>query len=421
MDPVLAETMAVPPPEPARPPATGPADWIRRNLARSPADIVMSLVAAGIVGYILYRLARYVFVTGRWEIVRANLKLFMVGRYPLDDLWRISVVVVGIGLFGGLVAGYVAVRRRRLGLDADAPPVPWWRRVLSLLARQWPLVGGTVLLLALTTSAGPTVIVGATIGAAVIGRFVGGHLPTRAGWALALLGLVGFVAATLFLLRALGWDKWGGLMLNLFLAFTAIVLCFPLGVALALGRRSKLPIIRWLSIIYIELFRGVPLFVLLLLSNIALGLFWPAGASKPGFVVRAVVALALFTAAYIAEIVRGGLQSLPRGQAEAATALGLGPVRTTFLIVLPQALRNVIPAIVGQFISLFKDTTLAGAAMAFLDLYGVREAVTSQTAFQGQNLSAEVLAFVMLVFWIGCITMSRESQRLEKKLGVGTR
>src|SRR6185436_7779675 len=203
--------------------------------------------------------------------------------------------------------------------------------------------------------------------------------------------------------------------------FTAIVLCFPLGVALALGRRSKLPIIRAVSVGYIELFRGVPLFVLLLLSSIALGYFWPADASPPGLVVRAIIAFALFTAAYIAEIVRGGLQSLPRGQAEAATALGFGPVRTTFLIVLPQALRNVIPAIVGQFISLFKDTTLAGAAMAFLDLYGVREAVTSQTAFQGQNLTAEVLAFVMLVFWIGCITMSRESQRLEKKLGVGTR
>ena len=421
MDPVLTETMAVPPPEPERPPAAGPGDWVRRNLARSPVDALVSLVAAVLVGYLLYRLFRYVFVTGRWEIVRVNLKLFMVGRYPLDDLWRISVVVVAIGLYGGLVAGYVAVRRRRLGLDAEVPPLPWWRRVLAMLARQWPLVGGTVLLLLLTTSAGPWITVGATVVATIVGRLVGGRLPAGAGWPLVLLGLAGFVAAVLFLLRALGWDKWGGLMLNLFLAFTAIVLCFPLGVALALGRRSKLPIIRGLSIVYIEVLRGVPLFVLLLLSNIALGLFWPAGATKPGFVVRAVVALALFTAAYIAEIVRGGLQSLPRGQAEAATALGLGPVRTTFLIVLPQALRNVIPAIVGQFISLFKDTPLAGAAMAFLDLYGVRESVTSQPAFQGQNLTAEVLTFVMLLFWIGCITMSRESQRLERKLGVGTR
>jgi general L-amino acid transport system permease protein len=421
VEPVLTESMIVPPPEPPRPPADGPRDWIRRNLARSPVDAVVSLVATVVVGYVVYRLVRYVFVTGRWEIVQDNLKLFMVGRYPIAELWRISVVLAGIGLYGGLVAGYLAARRRRLGLDADVAPQPWWRRALALLGRQWPLVGGTVLLLLLTTSAGPWITVGATIVAAVVGRFIGRRLPKGAGWGLVLLGLVGFGAAVLFLVRGLGWDKWGGLMLNLFLAFSAIVLCFPLGVLLALGRRSKLPIIRWLSIAYIELFRGVPLFVLLLLSSIALGYFWPADARTPGLVVRAIVAFTVFTAAYVAEIVRGGLQSLPRGQTEAATALGFGPVRTTVLIVLPQALRNVIPALVGQFISLFKDTTLAGAAMAFLDLYGVREAVTSQTAFQGQNLTAEVLAFVMLVFWIGCITMSRESQRLERKLGVGTR
>ena len=116
---------------------------------------------------------------------------------------------------------------------------------------------------------------------------------------------------------------------------------------------------------------------------------------------RAIVAMTLFTAAYVAEIVRGGLQSLPRGQTEAAQALGLSPVKTTALIVLPQALRNVIPALVGQFISLFKDTTLAAAAMGLLDVLNVSEAVTAQTAFQGQGLTGETLAFVMLLFWVG--------------------
>ena len=211
-------------------------------------------------------------------------------------------------------------------------------------------------------------------------------------------------------------------MLNLFLAVAGITLCFPLGVLLALGRRSKLPLIRWLSIVYIELFRGVPLYVLLLLAYFAARRSsCPATTASPSLVVRAIVAFTLFTAAYVAEIVRGGLQSLPTGQTEAAQALGLSPVRTTFLIVLPQALRNVIPALVGQFISLFKDTTLAGAAMGLLDAARRAEAVTAQTAFQGQGLTAETLAFVMLLFWIGCITMSRESQRLESKLGVGTR
>ena len=188
-----------------------------------------------------------------------------------------------------------------------------------------------------------------------------------------------------------------------------------------LGTRSSLPLLRALSVAYIELFRGVPLFVLLLLSYLALGFFIPTWLEAPGLVVRAVAALTLFTAAYVAEIVRGGLQSLPKGQTEAAEALGLGPSRITAFIVLPQALRNVIPGIVGQFISLFKDTTLAAAAIPLFDVLVVGTVVTSQGEFHGQQLTAETLSFVMFLFWVGCITMSRESQRLERKLGVGTR
>ena len=137
----------------------------------------------------------------------------------------------------------------------------------------------------------------------------------------------------------------------------------------------------------------------------------------PGLVVRAIIVFTLFTAAYIAEIVRGGLQSLPRGQTEAAQALGLKPVKTTALIVLPQALRNVIPAIVGQFISLFKDTTLAGAAMGLLDVLRVTDVATAQADFRGQGLAPEAISFVMFLFWVGCITMSRESQRLGTTTG----
>ena len=184
---------------------------------------------------------------------------------------------------------------------------------------------------------------------------------------------------------------------------------------------STLPLVRVVSIAYIEFFRGVPLYVLLLLGGIALGFFLPRGMETPGLVVRAIIVFTLFTAAYIAEIVRGGLQSLPAGQTEAAQALGLKPVKTTALIVLPQALRNVIPAIVGQFISLFKDTTLAGAAMGLLDVLGVADVATAQPDFRGQGLAPETISFVMFLFWVGCITMSRESQRLERRLGVGTR
>ena len=211
-------------------------------------------------------------------------------------------------------------------------------------------------------------------------------------------------------------------MLNVFLAVAGITLCFPLGVLLALGRRSRLPLVRWLSVIYIELFRGVPLYVLLLLAYFVVPLFLPELDRQPADrSLRAIVAMTLFTAAYVAEIVRGGLQSLPTGQTEAAQALGLSPVRTTVLIVLPQALRNVIPAIVGQFISLFKDTTLAGDGDDPARRAGRLGGRLRAAAFQGQGVTVEALAFVMLLFWVGCITMSRESQRLERRLGVGTR
>jgi general L-amino acid transport system permease protein len=209
-------------------------------------------------------------------------------------------------------------------------------------------------------------------------------------------------------------------MLNMFLAACAIVLCYPLGVLLALGRRSTLPLIRLLCTIYIEVVRGAPLFVLLLFANVALGFFVPEDIT-PSTPTRAIIVFTLFTAAYMAEIVRGGLQSVPRGQFEAAKSLGLSPPRQMFLVVLPQAMRNVIPAQIGQVISLFKDTALAGVAMSLFELLQVTSAVTSQPEFRGQGLIGETLAFGALLFWTVSYTMSRESQRLERRLGVGTR
>jgi len=213
---------------------------------------------------------------------------------------------------------------------------------------------------------------------------------------------------------------WEGFMFNVTSAVAGIVLSFPIGVLLALGRRSKLPLLKSVSIVYIEFVRGSPLFVLLLLANVSLEFFVPA-ALAPSKVVRAIVTFTIFTAAYIAEIVRGGLQSVPRGQEEAAKSLGLSPAKQMVLIVLPQALRNIIPAQIGQFISLFKDTTLAGVALGILDLLNGAGAITQQAEICGQGLIIETLVFVAFLFWVGSFTMSRESQRLETKLGVGTR
>jgi general L-amino acid transport system permease protein len=164
----------------------------------------------------------------------------------------------------------------------------------------------------------------------------------------------------------------------------------------------------------------VPLVTLLFLGQYMIGFMFPNTIEPPSFLVRAVIAITLFEAAYIAEIVRGGLQAVARGQVEAAQAIGLSPVGVMRLVVLPQALRAVIPAMVGQFISLFKDTSLL-AIVGFFELIEVSDAVTKQDAFRGQGLRPLALAFVGLVYWAGCSTMSRESQRLERRLGVGER
>ncbi len=403
---------------PATPRAARASTWVRKHLFRTWVDGVVTIVSGAVGAYLLYRLTRYVFVTGRWDIVRDNLSLFMVGSYDRDELWRPATALIVASGLGGLFAGVIRTRQVRAG--SAEQDVPTDQRIRDLAIRLWPGVLGVLLLLALAETLTPWLVVAGSLGAAVVGRMVGSRLPARALPWLLTGSLVITIVLIWVMASEVGWDDWGGLMLNLFLAAISIALCFPIGVMLALGRRSSLPIIRGLSTGYIELFRGVPLIALLLMANVALGFFVPQDL-VPGKVVRAIVVFTLFTAAYVAEIVRGGLQSVPRGQIEAGQAQGLSPFHVTFLIVLPQALRNVIPALVGQFISLFKDTTLAGAAMGFLDLLSASEAARQQPGFAGQALFAESLLFVSFIFWLGSYTMSRESQRLEKKLGVGER
>lgn len=405
-----------------------PLDWARRNLFRTKTDSIVTIAGGVVVGYFLARFFRFVFVTGRWDIVRKNLTLFLVGPYDRDEVWRPAVALVVVACIGGVFAGVVWRRQQRLGVDG--PTVSRLRRLTDLFGRLWPAVMGVLVMLLLADTAGPWVVVGGALVAGYLGRLIGTRLPLRALAPLLGVVAVAMVAVIWLLLQPVGWDGWGGLMLNVFLAGISLVLCFPVGVLLALGRRSKLPLIRIVSTLYIELFRGVPLLALLLMANVALGFFVPETYGffglfeldlVPGKVVRAIVVFTMFTAAYVAEIVRGGLQSVPVGQIEAGQAQGMSPFHVTFMIVLPQALRNVIPALVGQFISLFKDTTLAGAAMGFLELLNVAQAVTKQPEFNGQALIAETLIFVSFIFWVGSFIMSRESQRLEEKLGVGSR
>lgn len=395
--------------------------WARQNLFRNRRDAITTVIAGTLLAWVVYRVVRFVLVTGRWDVVRENLRLFLVGRYPAGELWRVVVTVIIVAGVGGLVAGQIA-RRQAIAAAASGNPLPHrslTARVLDVVIRDWPLLGLVVLLLLLTDTIGPWLVAAGVIGAAVSGRVLGALVPRAWGRVLFVLPAALPFALLPFLTGPLGWDSWGGLMLTLLLAAVSMIACFPLGVLLALGRRSSFPALRTVSVGVIEFFRGVPLVVLVLMSDVALGFFLPRD-MLPGKVVRVIVAFTIFTAAYVAEIVRGGLQSVPRGQTEAAQAIGLSPVRVTGLIVLPQALRNVIPALVGQFIALFKDTTLV-FIIGFLDLLTVADNVTKQPEFRGQGLIAESLIFAGLLFWVGSYTLSRESQRLERRLGVGRR
>jgi general L-amino acid transport system permease protein len=208
--------------------------------------------------------------------------------------------------------------------------------------------------------------------------------------------------------------KWGGLPLTFLLAVFGLTSAYPLGVALALGRRSKMPAIKTLCIIYIELIRGVPLISLLFMSSIVFPLFLPEGVTI-NKIIRAQVAIIMFTAAYIAEVVRGGLQAIPRGQYEAAESLGLNYYQMMRLVILPQALKIVIPPSVSILISAFKDTSLV-VIIALYDILKNMQAVLSDPKWMG--FSAEAHVFLALIYFICCFFMSNYSRKLEKELNV---
>lgn len=214
-------------------------------------------------------------------------------------------------------------------------------------------------------------------------------------------------------LVAVRTEQWGGLPVTLMLSIFGIGFAFPIGVLLALGRRSQLPIVRSLSVIYIEVVRGVPLITVLFMASVMFALFLPEGV-RIDQLLRAQVAIILFVAAYLAEAVRGGLQAVPKGQYEAAEALGLPYWKMTGLIILPQALRISIPPIVNSFISLFKDTSLVVIIAIYDFAYAVKKSV--ETDFAWKKYFIEAFLFSILIYWIFCFAMSKYSQRLERDL-----
>jgi general L-amino acid transport system permease protein len=411
------EPLPEPSAEPEGPPGRKlpPREWARTNLFGSRLDTVLTVFFGLFLAWVAYRLGRFVFVDARWEIIERNITNLMVGGYPRDEIWRLWAALVVLAAFLGWGAGAIGMQRRREVAEGRARRMP-----KGGIRRLVPVILLVVVLLWFARSPQAILLVAAVAAVGAAFNVIGRRTPERLWRFVPLIVLAGvliaFIIVTAF--GGVGWSKWGGLLLTVFLAVFSILLSFPFGVLLALGRRSSFPVVRWVCIAYIELFRGVPLITILFMAFFMTGFFLPEGVEAPSLVTRAIIGFTLFTSAYIAEIVRGGLQSVPAGQIEAAQALGLSPIKTTFRIVLPQALRAVIPAIVGQFISLFKDTSLV-FILGLTEFLAVAQNITKQPDFLAEGLYVETLVFASFVYWTGSYWMSRESQRLERRLGVG--
>jgi len=240
------------------------------------------------------------------------------------------------------------------------------------------------------------------------------HKFLNIGLSLFIVPLIGWVllCGGLFGLKEVGTQKWGGLMVTLIIAYLSISISLPLGTLLALGRRSNKPIISSLCIIFIETLRGVPLVAVLFIANVMFPLFLPGDMVVDKFV-RALIAVALFTSAYMAEVIRGGLQAIPASQYEAAYSLGLRPGATTLLVILPQAYRLVVPAIVNTLIGMFKDTSLV-YIISMYDLLGIIRLVSLQAKWITPQTPATAFIFAGLIYWIFCFAMSHYGRYIER-------
>ncbi|MCP4383530.1 MAG: amino acid ABC transporter permease [Hyphomicrobiales bacterium] len=413
-----------------------------------------------------------------WAFVKAKFSQFIYGRYPIDERWRVDIAGVllivgtllmaipripykratGIFLFGvypvlalllltggnfdisawalpslivlGCLATAViaslAAREHSPVLARWVAPAAIGIAVISLVTSFFlpdPVltIGGTAI--ALSTA---TVIVCGLVGLgagllaiwSVVGR-PGGRSVLAAWFLVAIIGVVVGVLSIDFGLEHIETGVWGGLLVTLVVALTGMGASMPIGVALALGRRSRLPVIRFVCIAFIEFVRGVPLITVLFMASVMIPLFLPPGVNFDKLL-RALIGVALFTAAYMAEVVRGGLQAIPAGQYEAAKAVGLNYWRSMRLIILPQALKIVIPGIVNSFISLFKDTSLV-LIIGIFDLLGIIRANFNDANWASSGTPATGYVFAAAVFWAFCFGMSRYSIYTERRLDTGYR
>src|SRR5688572_1406143 len=379
--------------------------WLRKNLFGSWIDAILTVIGVFIIYWVVKGLFTWVFTVAEWQVVATNLRLFMIGQYPLEQAWRLWLA---LGFLMFLTGNSLAIWARK----------SYFATVLLLA------IPALLTLFPFGDEPRKWLITLSIVG--VIGWGIGRTKPDALsrivifGWVISLPIFIlltrGFTPEG-GIMPIVGTNLWGGLLLTFLLTVVGIIFSFPLGVLLALGRRSELPAIRIISIAYIELVRGVPLITVFFMAQLMLPLFLPPAITIDR-VLRAMVAVTLFSAAYLAENVRGGLQAIPKGQFEAAHALGLNGLQTMYFIILPQALRLIIPILVGQFIAVFKDTALV-AIVGLFDLVGIAKTVLAQPDFLG--LQREVYVFISLIYWVLSYGMSYLSKQLEVKLGVGKR
>ena len=390
-----------------RPPVTvvGPWAWLRKNLFSTWYNIALTLLGLWLLYTILRPAFEWATTEARWGVIEANLTLFMIGLYPREQIGRIWL---SIFLLAGLIGFSWGVWRNAARGFAFMALGAGLSFILISLYFQWDVWDEWAI----------------AVGILLVGYGVGRILPRGStlaaiAWFLYFPLVFLLVAGTPYIatLPPVASNLWGGLLLTLLLTIVGNFGALPLGILLALGRRSKLPIIRNFSIAYIELIRGVPLITILYMASVLLPYFLPLDV-RPDNVVRAMIGFILFEAAYQAENVRGGLQAIGRGQYEAAHALGLSGAQTTALIILPQALRAVIPALFNSFISLFKDTSLV-AIIGLFDVLRISRSILAQSEWLGTH--REVFLFAFLIYWVFNMAFTYGSRRLEDAMGVGQR
>ena len=406
---------------------TGVFGWMRKNLFSSWGNGITTVVLIVAVGWILSNFLHWALFTATfdakngqecrghgacWALIREKYRYIFFGSFPYEQHWRPLFAVIT------MLAMLVLSSDRRM----------WNKRLIAI----WGIGSFITFLLMLgEINISISLILFVALAAGGLGMILRGAVAQPAelnGWrALAAIGAIGLVLRIAGVLPA--WSLaiapfsyvetglWGGIPVTMILATYGLVFAFPFGILLALGRRSGLPLIKGLCVGFIELIRGVPLISLLIMASVMLPLFLPTGMTIDKFL-RAQVAVILFAGAYIAEIIRGGLQSLPKGQFEAADAMGLNYVQKTVLIILPQALRVVIPPLINTFIGFFKDTSLV-LIIGIFDFLNTANQALVDPAWAGYP--GEVYLFAAFVYFIFCYSMSRYSKYLEIELNKGTR